>query len=145
MTKELSWRITLVEGQATEWYPALEIGTSGVALGVSREGGWLVGDDNECIRVGSTSTGVRLLPLLERDPEPTRAAIEEFVKNCEVSVEGGPDFPVHVAVREALTGRAKYWADLALTWLGVVDPPPEILTSLEKAMSEPWASQRFKH
>ena len=98
------WRTTQFEGTVEEWYPAVNLGTSGLALGVSRGGIWLVGDNSECVRVNSSSAGVRLLPLLEGNAEATKEAIGEAVESCHVPLAESLDLPVHVALKAALAG-----------------------------------------
>jgi len=60
-------------------------------------------------------------------------------------VDAGPELPIRVAIMAALAGRSQYWADLALAWLAVVEPTPDILAALEAIANECWGSQRFRH
>jgi len=145
MTAVQFWCVATVNGQTAEWLSLLEVGANGVHLGVSRSGAWLVGDATDCIPVGSTSAGVRLLPLLEMEPGSTHRAITDSLRDHDVSVDGGPNLPILVAIMAALAGRSQYWADLALTWLGVVEPTPDVLAALEAVVNERWASQRLRH
>src|SRR5687768_16273379 len=107
MKAERSWQVSTVDGRAEEWLPLVTL--SGVALGVSRGGTWLVGNHDGCIPVSSPSAGVRLLALLEKEPLPTKLEIDELISAHEIPVDRGAELPILVAVMQALRGPMSYW------------------------------------
>lgn len=145
MSTEASWRATFVEGCATEWIPLVEIGSSGMAIGVSRDGIWLVGDSAEGVPVSSHAGALRILPVLEEPPEATIQELAAFVASYQGTVESVPERPLLAAIKTGLTGGSDYWADLAVTWLRFLKPSSEISEILEKLVSQPWASQKTRH
>ena len=125
--------------------PLMDIGTSGLAVGISRHGTWLVGDSSECVPVRSRPGGVRMLPVLEKEPEPTVHQLAAILVECKCLVEGGHEGPLLVAIETALLGGSDYWAGLAVEWLRVLAPSSEILEILEQLVNQPWASQKTRH
>ena len=147
ISSDSNWTSVIVNGNPEEWLPVMKFAISGLSIGISKHGAWLVGSSNECVPVDS-GTATRILPILEMDPGLSKAQLINAIMNQAISpasLQGGIELPFLIAVQAAIEGNSEYWADLALDWLGTLTPSPEILESLEGLVNARWASQRTRH
>lgn len=137
------WQATFLSGEEDEWLPLLKIGSAGSEIGISRNGGWLVGNTQECVRLGS-STGVEVLCILEQGPNDVMGALTALLREHTLDEEDA-EFPAWVAIETGLSGGSEYWAKLALDWLEIVRPTRKILEMLPAVADARWASQGTRH
>jgi DNA-directed RNA polymerase subunit M/transcription elongation factor TFIIS len=148
MIAEPPWGRTFVDGVEHEWVRLVAFGSSGLSVGVSRAGRWLVGDETAAVLVASGQAGVRVLAILEQPPAVTRQSIAAQLENYGLTVDEGIDLPFVVAITVALSGPATWlesWGGLALSWLDVVPLSSEIRVRLERMVDAKQASQRARH
>ena len=115
VSRPLTWHETVSDRGKISWAPIVELST-GVALGISREGDWFVGTDEDTVSLTSSRANVRLLVLLEQSREEaslkfTRANMSDF-EGFSRHLE-----PIDAAILAGLRSQSEYWAGLALDWL----------------------------
>jgi hypothetical protein len=146
-TRGARWKPTgllVVDGTPVPWWPLLPLGEGGAQLGVSSTGEWIVGCESG-LRVDSVGGRVSTLPLLESDPAEVLHRLRDAIDQLGLGSDALDDLGLAEVVRTALTSGSLYWAQLSLDWVAFLAIENELRDLLVRAISEPWASQSFRH
>src|SRR5678815_2335682 len=75
----LKWSTGALDEERVEWIPLLIVSEDRSALGLSRDGMWVVGTSSTLVLITSPRGAVWVLPVLESQPNPTIFRLTHYV------------------------------------------------------------------
>lgn len=120
----------------SQHFKSLEI-SSGVRIGCSESGKWLVEAKNGVFPLQETADFWRVVVLLERKYSDVKSMFEQFASS---------PFPYWRLVGAGLGFKTEQWASLALSWVPELQPQELLLikSALDDVASSKWASQKSR-
>lgn len=137
------WHLVPLQEDAVSWLPLVPISESGLWLGLSKGGDWMLGRlHNEVIPSVAGSLPQPWLTILDTKEEEFRGQLAAASARYQLPVAALQDMvPVDDILALALRSGSRHWAECGVRWLTARSPREDHLEILRGLVHAPWASQ----
>lgn len=145
---ENQWIVSSYPDQAgaVTWLPLVQISTTGIWLGLDRNGVWILGRLDGAVESSAKRLPSSWVTLLELSEESFRQDLQSAAERFELSSENlQKRIPVREVLTMAIRSRSAYWSERAVQWIQQRGASREHLELLQGVSTAEWANQRTRH
>lgn len=142
------WVATSDPDQAgmVSWLPLTQISSSGIWLGLNRQGVWALGRLDGRVESSADQLPSSWVTVLESSEDALRDGLNHAAERFKLSSEDLQYMvPVQGILTMAIRSRSAYWAERAVQWISQEGSPCEHLNILEEVSKAKWVNQQTRH
>jgi hypothetical protein len=140
------WQESRCEERWVRWAPLMQISSSGIWIGITRDGRWAAGRPKGQIQAMEEYPPPGFLPILDLDPDSVTGMLGSAARRLGIPRLGSEiSLPFDDIILMALNGGSPYWVPRALRWIEAKGADVRLTAPLQSISESKVYDQRTRH